>query len=439
MAIRTSPVGKSLPLRDMFSSVPNGQVTSTPTPTTAVSTQSGLRSALSNGSARFPKNQFGTITSSGPPPGSAGHEQDSFLFQVEKDGSDESKWMNEYNELVHDLEKEERKAMFDVIKDSLEAYAEEGNVQMCAALAMAAHEELEISPERSEQFVQAYLDQLMRMSLHLNAAYVRKISHVPSLPASTTVDAFFHTNCGSCGKLLAGVGPPEARGRHAFCERCKRHVTRCSICHLPVRGILFLCHGCGHGGHQKCYQDFYRNQPRTDLTNPPKKFLATLYRRDQDEDEEVGSQTNLSGSRTHSRSESVDESRPEDEHRSEGRKSPAYRGRKRDMRRTASEVVDGHDSIPEKDVVSYLGAIAGSSHGGVGGAGRKGANEKRSLSTLKADDSTTLEEDRGIPDEEYLIVREKEAEEREAARAELPLFGNHCVSGCGHICWMTKG
>ncbi|KIM22660.1 hypothetical protein M408DRAFT_332845, partial [Serendipita vermifera MAFF 305830] len=217
MAIRTSPVGKSLPLRDMFSSVPNGQVTSTPTPTTAVSTQSGLRSALSNGSARFPKNQFGTITSSGPPPGSAGHEQDSFLFQVEKDGSDESKWMNEYNELVHDLEKEERKAMFDVIKDSLEAYAEEGNVQMCAALAMAAHEELEISPERSEQFVQAYLDQLMRMSLHLNAAYVRKISHVPSLPASTTVDAFFHTNCGSCGKLLAGVGPPEARGRHAFC------------------------------------------------------------------------------------------------------------------------------------------------------------------------------------------------------------------------------
>ena len=159
MTIRTSPAGKSLPLRDMFSSVAgtNGQVTTTPTPTTAVSTQSGLRSALSNDSSRFVKGQYGTLMSSIPALGSAGYDQEGFLFHVENDASDESKWGEEHKELVDELEREERKAMFEVVKDSLEAYAEEGNVQMCASLAMAAHEELDISPERLERFSLAYL------------------------------------------------------------------------------------------------------------------------------------------------------------------------------------------------------------------------------------------------------------------------------------------
>lgn len=158
MAIRTSPATKSLALRDIFSSTApvNGPVTATPTPTTAVSTQSGLRSALSNGSSRFAKGQYGTLMSSIPALGSAGPDQEGFLFHLDRNEADESKWI-EHKDIVDEMEIEERKAMFDIVKESLEAYAEEGNIQMCAAMAIAAHEELDIPADRMERFAFGYL------------------------------------------------------------------------------------------------------------------------------------------------------------------------------------------------------------------------------------------------------------------------------------------
>lgn len=237
---------------------------------------------------------------------------------------------------------------------------------------------------------------------------------------------------------VTSTSPAVQSGNYLNVASSSRILPLCS--HLPVRGILFLCHGCGHGGHQKCYQDFYRDQPPIDLAAPPKQFLATLYSRGEEGEEEDGSQAKHTSTRAHSRSESVDESRTDEDHHSEDGKSPVPRGRRRDIRRSASEVSDvhGHDTIPEKEVINYSGSALGLNHGGASVTGRKGANDKRSSSALKMDEGTTIEEDRGIPDEEYIIIRDKETEERETARAELQLFGHHCAAGCGHLCWMAK-
>jgi len=203
--------------------------------------------------------------------------------------------------------------------------------------------------------------------------------------------------------------------------------------------MLYFCHGCGHGGHQKCYQNFYRDQPPTDLVSPPGKFLISRYGQDEEDDDDESSDGNRTSTHSHSRSASaVEEPKHEEEYRSESGKSPAPRGRRRDIRRSGSEVTDGHghDTIPEKEAVNYSHLGLTSTHGG-GPNGRKNQNDKRSLSTLKAEEETTLDEDRGIPDEEYVIVREKETDEREAARAQLQLYGHHCAAGCGHFCWMA--
>lgn len=64
------------------------------------------------------------------------------------------------------------------------------------------------------------------------------------------------------------------------------------------------------------------------------------------------------------------------------------------------------------------------------------ANAKRARS--EAETSTIVEEDSGIPDEEYLLIREKEMQKREAAMDGLKLLGHRCVAGCGHTCWMTR-
>ncbi|CCA72434.1 hypothetical protein PIIN_06370 [Serendipita indica DSM 11827] len=184
----------------------------------------------------------GTLMSNIASMGSNGLDQSSFNFGPATDKEEETSLSQA---IVHDLEEKEKTAMFDVVKDMLEMYAEEGNVQMCAALAMAAHEQLEIDPERLESFVLTYMgklstsyddiflhlliDQLVRMRLHLNAAYVRQSAPIPSIVESTALDVFIKVNCGRCGKGIDATRPAGVPGRFAYCEHCKKEAIRCAI------------------------------------------------------------------------------------------------------------------------------------------------------------------------------------------------------------------
>jgi WD repeat-containing protein 24 len=98
--------------------------------------------------------------SSTHPLGSAGPERDSFGLTQNATGQameEKSTWVTEYADVVKTLEEQERDEMWAIMKECLDGYADEGNVQMCAALAMAAHKELDLSPERLERIVLGYL------------------------------------------------------------------------------------------------------------------------------------------------------------------------------------------------------------------------------------------------------------------------------------------
>ncbi|KAF6744330.1 hypothetical protein DFP72DRAFT_929763 [Ephemerocybe angulata] len=46
-------------------------------------------------------------------------------------------------------------------------------------------------------------------------------------------------------------------GAFASCLSSKKSTVKCSICHLPVRSLLFQRSVCQHGGHQSCYRRYY--------------------------------------------------------------------------------------------------------------------------------------------------------------------------------------
>ncbi|KAG9315433.1 hypothetical protein JVU11DRAFT_3043 [Chiua virens] len=187
---------------------------------------------------------------------------------------------------VVEEERQLREAGWRALREALEGYADEGDIQMCAMLALVAPEELQLNLGRTIQFVEAYVDMLVRHRLHTCAAYLRKYSRVEDVQKTTRLETVIYTACRKCRKPVVAVRSrnPSIRATHAICATCKQAVARCAICHLPVRTLLFRCSVCSHGGHQDCYRRYYMARPMVELAAP----LMTRGRQLQREREQDG-------------------------------------------------------------------------------------------------------------------------------------------------------
>ncbi|KAI9508833.1 hypothetical protein F5148DRAFT_1192288 [Russula earlei] len=148
-----------------------------------------------------------------------------------------------------------RKAIRCALREALEERAEAGDVQTCAMLALVASEELQIGTQRVQLFVEAYIDLLTRMKLYITAVYLRKHSVLPDIRSPANLQTTVYMSCGRCGK------PILAQRGGSMCPTCRLPAAKCSICHLPVKSLLFQCVVCSHGGHQACYRRFYAEMP----------------------------------------------------------------------------------------------------------------------------------------------------------------------------------
>ncbi|KAI6013318.1 hypothetical protein BKA83DRAFT_4360499 [Pisolithus microcarpus] len=174
-------------------------------------------------------------------------------------GDQEKKVVMEEEARLHDT-------TWQAMRDALEEYADQGDIQMCAMLAIFAARELKVELMRTVQFIETYIDTLMRYQLHHIAAYIRKRVHTEDIRKTTGLETTIYTACGRCRKPILGFRtPPTSRGVYALCSSCRAPVVRCAICHLPVRALLFQCAVCTHGGHQECYRRYYMERPMDPL------------------------------------------------------------------------------------------------------------------------------------------------------------------------------
>ncbi|KAH9931931.1 uncharacterized protein B0H18DRAFT_1083425 [Fomitopsis serialis] len=164
----------------------------------------------------------------------------------------------ECSERAREAESNYRDLGWSALRDALEDFAEQGDIQMCALLALVARKELKISAMRTSRFVEAYIDTLAKLRLHTAAAYLRKYVEADDIRNATALQTTIYTCCSRCR-----TGQPS--GSYAYCTACKSAISRCSICHLPVRALAFTCPVCLHGGHQECYRNYYVKRPMVDL------------------------------------------------------------------------------------------------------------------------------------------------------------------------------
>ncbi|THH27980.1 hypothetical protein EUX98_g6214 [Antrodiella citrinella] len=86
-----------------------------------------------------------------------------------------------------ELESHMRDAGWDALRETLEIYADEGDVQMCTMLSLVAAQELKVNRSRLLRFLEAYIEMLVRLRLHESAAYMRKNAPVDEIRNITGV------------------------------------------------------------------------------------------------------------------------------------------------------------------------------------------------------------------------------------------------------------
>ncbi|KAK7020532.1 WD-repeats-region domain-containing protein [Favolaschia claudopus] len=180
-------------------------------------------------------------------------------------------------EFIHADEDIIREMTWEVLREALESFADEGDLQTCAMFAMIAPQELHIKPPRVLRFLESYIDILTRLQLHTCAAYVRKYCQSEPVRNHTLLETLIYTSCGKCRKpLVMSAGTPSAstlvKGGFAFCLACKAACVSCAICRLPVRTLLFQCSICHHGGHQACFRRYYMEHPLIPIPNNSSLF-----------------------------------------------------------------------------------------------------------------------------------------------------------------------
>ncbi|KAJ7905612.1 hypothetical protein B0H14DRAFT_3079020 [Mycena olivaceomarginata] len=161
---------------------------------------------------------------------------------------DESKLTERRMEFVHAEEDSIRTLTWEILREALESFSDEGDVQTCAMLAMVAPRELNIGRKRIVRFLESYIASVSVTTTLVRPLLVRKIrADVRQLETQ------IHTSCGKCRKPLvvpAGTQTPGILVKGWLC-----------FFRLPVRSLLFQCSICHHGGHQECYRRYYMEHP----------------------------------------------------------------------------------------------------------------------------------------------------------------------------------
>ncbi|KAF9546510.1 WD40 repeat-like protein [Agrocybe pediades] len=190
--------------------------------------------------------------------GSAGRSPIESDRDVDRKWGDEDDYQTERAaEVVEFDESVFRERTLSVLMDALEEFADEGDVQTCALLALVAPEELKVSRKR----------------------LVRKMDEGVKPTLQNTI---IYTSCAKCRKpLVVRAGKQGATkssrglGAYSLCEECDSSVVKCCICQLPVRigtTPLFHCAICNHGGHEACYKQYYATKRRAE---PPQSAKST--------------------------------------------------------------------------------------------------------------------------------------------------------------------
>jgi uncharacterized membrane protein YgcG len=111
---------------------------------------------------------------------------------------------------------------------------------------------------RVTQMYVAYIDLLRRLTLPQLANDIVKYVTDPIVIQRARADVSFKVSCALCAGSELRSRDIGQRQATAYCLKCRTCVSYCVVCCRPVSGLLQWCAVCGHGGHFRCLQRWFR-------------------------------------------------------------------------------------------------------------------------------------------------------------------------------------
>ncbi|GBB87051.1 hypothetical protein RclHR1_13500001 [Rhizophagus clarus] len=131
-----------------------------------------------------------------------------------------------------------------IMTQLLDYYAEQGDVQMCVTLILILGDKIKISQERVEQWLFSYIELLHRFQLWCAATHIISTCRISTVEMMNQQSTTIYTTCNNCFRPMQNF-----RNGYWICEKCRKMLNSCSICHNTVKGLYTWCQGCSHGGH----------------------------------------------------------------------------------------------------------------------------------------------------------------------------------------------
>jgi len=138
------------------------------------------------------------------------------------------------------------------VKETLEFYAENGDVQTAVTMAIVLGKRILLDQQKLRHWFLSYIDLLHRFQLWIVANAIIRKSEDDSIRTVNKASTSIHTNCPKCNKPLMELG--------WVCDHCKRATNTCSLCHQRVKGLYVWCQECGHGGHADHFAAWFKTE-----------------------------------------------------------------------------------------------------------------------------------------------------------------------------------
>lgn len=156
-----------------------------------------------------------------------------------------------------------------LIKEAAEYYAEQGNIIMCATLAMLFLEYFKghsITRYQAMDWIYSYHEILHRKLLFSNAADILKNSSIdyPVMKQKGQTETSLRFYCSNCQELI--VNEPSKQKHQEdnevdfgywYCDNCKKTNGRCCYCNELMKGLAISSLPCGHIAHFGCFKSWF--------------------------------------------------------------------------------------------------------------------------------------------------------------------------------------
>ncbi|KAL9649669.1 hypothetical protein ABK040_003346 [Willaertia magna] len=135
------------------------------------------------------------------------------------------------------------------VQETIEYYAELGDIQTCVTLIEVLDKKQDMSGERELQWYLSYIELLNRHKLFTCSNEIINGCSNIEIHNLNKHSTHVRTSCGKCDSVLQYTD--------TVCRKCGSRTNTCEICHLPVDGLYFWCQRCGRGGHLHHMMDWF--------------------------------------------------------------------------------------------------------------------------------------------------------------------------------------